>query len=394
MALEIRTLAEADDAAAWQLSRLAFGGPPERPASRRATPTPGTHALGAFAGRRLVGKAVALEHTYYYGARAVPGAGVAGVAIAPEFRGGGALGELLGPLMAQVRDRGAAISVLYPTTVVPYRRLGWELTGVLRWTSLPTAALAGERRPADVSVRPAEEADVPAILETYRTAAAEATGMLGRAGPLFDRAPADLLAGHDGYSVAVGRDGVEGYASWDREGGYDTDGVLAVPDLVATTPRALTALLAMLATWRSVAPTLHLRLRPDDPAWLLSGLAGARTESEQPWMLRLIDAPAAVAARGWPSAVDGSVDLDVVDDLCPGNAGPHRLNVSRGAASLTPGGTGALRVGSGALAVLYAGAAAPASLRRAGLLSGGDAETDTFLTAATAGPPPALLDYF
>jgi hypothetical protein len=33
-------------------------------------------------------------------------------------------------------------------------------------------------------------------------------------------------------------------------------------------------------------------------------------------------------------------------------------------------------------------------LRRAGFLSGGNAETDAFLMAATAGPAPALLDYF
>jgi N-acetylglutamate synthase-like GNAT family acetyltransferase len=204
------------------------------------------HVLGAFDGARLVGKAIDLEHTYYYGGRAVPGSGVAGVAIAPEFRGGGVLGNLLGPLMAQARERGAVISALFPTTAIPYRRLGWELTGVLRWTSVPTATLAGERGPDGMTVRPAEEADVPAILECYRGWATEGTGMLGRTGVLFDRAPADLLTGHNGYSVAEGPNGVEGYASWDRDGGYDDAGVLTVPDLVATTPRALTALLAML----------------------------------------------------------------------------------------------------------------------------------------------------
>lgn len=45
------------------------------------------------------------------------------------------------------------------------------------------------------------------------------------------------------------------------------------------------------------------------------------------------------------------------------------------------------------LALLYAGAADPAVLRRAGLLSG-DNRSDAFLQAATAGPAPALLDSF
>ncbi len=394
MAFEIRALGEQDDAAAWQLSRLAFGGPVERPASRRPTPAPGAHALGAFADGRLIGKAVGLEHSYFYGGHAVPAVGIAGVAIAPEFRGGGVLRELLGPVLAQARERGAAISALFPTTAVPYRRLGWELTGVLRWTAVPTVALAGERRPANVTVRPAEEGDVPAILGAYCAWAADGAGMLARTGPLFDHAPGAVLSGHDGFTVAEGPAGVEGYASWDREGGYDSAGVLAVPDLVAHTPRALTALLAMLGTWRSVAPTLHLRLRADDPAWLVTGLAGARTHSEQPWMLRLVDARAAVETRGWPHALAGSVDLDLADELCPWNAGPHRLTLDGGRGTLTPGGDGTVHLGPGGLAAIYAGARTPAVLRRAHLLSGGDERTDAFLTAATAGPVPSLLDYF
>lgn len=54
---------------------------------------------------------------------------MAQVAIAPEFRSGGVLAGLLGPLLAQAREQGAVISALFPTTAVPYRRLGWERTG-------------------------------------------------------------------------------------------------------------------------------------------------------------------------------------------------------------------------------------------------------------------------
>ncbi|HVE24107.1 MAG TPA: GNAT family N-acetyltransferase [Sporichthya sp.] len=394
MTLHVRRLTAADDASAWQLSRLAFGGPRERPESRRPAVAPGITSFGGFDGAALIGKVLGLDHTYFYGGRAVPGVGIAGVAIAPEYRAGGALRELLSPLLAAARDRGAAISALFPTTAVPYRRLGWERAGVLRWTAVPTAALAGERRPAGITVRPAAEADVAAIRELYRGWAADGAGMLGRTGPCFEDTASEFLAGHDGWSLAEGPDGIEGYANWDRVGGYDHEGVLQVPDLVAVTPRALTALLAMLATWRSVAPTLQLRLRPDDPAWMLTGLAGARTLTENPWMLRLIDAAAAVAARGWPNGVAGEVDLELVDDLCPWNAGPHRLVISEDRAELAPGGTGTVRVTPQALAVLYAGATSPAVLRRAGLLEGGDPRTDALLTAATAGPPPGLLDYF
>src|SRR5690242_20546629 len=103
MALEIRTLTADDEHAAWQLLRDAFGGPRQRPESRRPPVTAGEHSFGAFDGGRLVGHATGLEHAYFYGGRAVPGAGVASVAVAPEHRTGGMVGALLGPLVAEAR---------------------------------------------------------------------------------------------------------------------------------------------------------------------------------------------------------------------------------------------------------------------------------------------------
>lgn len=202
-----------------------------------------------------------------------------------------------------------------------------------------------------------------------------------------------MLAGHDGLTLAVGPAGaVEGYASWDRQGGYDATGHLSVPDLLGRTAPATTALLAMLGSWVAVAPTLLLRLPEPDPAHLLAALTGARVESEDPWMLRLLDAPAAVAARGWPPDLAGSVDLHVTDDECPWNAGPHRLTVADGRGRLEAGGSGKVRLPSRGLAAWYAGSG-PALLRRAGLLDGAESR-DAFLAALTAGPAPALLDYF
>jgi predicted acetyltransferase len=204
-----------------------------------------------------------------------------------------------------------------------------------------------------------------------------------------------LLGAFDGITVAVGEDGVvEGYASWDRGPGYDADGRVSVTDLIGLTPGANVALLSMLGGWASVAPTLLLRLPDPDPTLLMTSLATARVESCDPWMLRVVDAVGAIAARGWPSYLQGRVDLDVVDDVCPWNAGPHQLVLSGGHGRLEPGGQADVRLAARGFGMLYAGAAGPALLRRAGLLSGGDASTDEFLQAATAGPRPALLDSF
>jgi predicted acetyltransferase len=396
MPFTVRPLSADDHTAAWDLGSTAFG--------YRDTPQPegwnpnrnGQRTIGAFdeAGR-LVAKAVDREQGQWFGGRIVPASGVAGVAVAPELRGQG-LGRLvLTRLLAEARERGAAISTLFDTTPVPYRQLGWEEVGALTYYALPTIALAGIRAPQGIALRPAAEADVPALQEIYRTVARAGVGLMERSGPLFPASAADFIADYHGVTVAVDADGIiQGYASWDRNPGYDSTGKLTIDDLIGLTQPATAALLNMLAGWHSVAPTLVIRLSEPDPAHLLLSSAGRRVESRQPWMLRLIDAPAAVAARGWPAHLRGGVDLNIVDEVCPWHAGQRRLTLEDGAGRLTPGGAGTVLVTSRGLAMLYAGAASPALLRRAGLLTGGDSDTDAFLLAATAGPAPTLLDYF
>jgi predicted acetyltransferase len=390
---DIRRLGDADLDSAARLSRLAFGGDPQAapPVVRAAMAR-----WGAFDERgRLLAKANDREQGHWFGGRLVPSSGVAGVAVAPEARGRGLARDLLRTILRAARERGALISTLFRTAPALYRRMGWEQVGSLTWTTLPSAALAGLRPPPEMELHAAEPADVPAILHTYRRIAEQGNGLLERSGPLFDTSPDAVLAGHDGISVAVGPSGeVEGYASWSRGRGYDGDARLTVPDLLGLTGRATARLLGMLGSWSSVTPTLALRLPDPDPVWLLAPVAGAVVESAQPWMLRLVDAAGAVAARGWPAYLSGSVDLDISDPVCPWNAGRHRLVLDGGEGRLEPGGSGAVRLDVCGLAVLYAGSATPSLLRRAGLLQGGDPGTDSWLTGATAGPVPALLDHF
>jgi hypothetical protein len=126
-------------------------------------------------------------------------------------------------------------------------------------------------------------------------------------------------------------------------------------------------------------------------------------------MLRLLDAPGAIAARGFP-ATDLAVPLLLADDLRPANAGRWELTVRSGRGSLTrhrtgqvhapatpasPGGQPsgpALELGPRGLAALYAGTPV-ATLRRAGLAAGGSPAADAALDAAFAATP-YMLDEF
>jgi predicted acetyltransferase len=395
MPFDVRELTEDDAEAAWKLGSLAFGYHAQ-PMSQTHRTTPGRVSWGVFddAGR-LIAKAVDRDQGQWFGGRLVPTSGVAGVAVVPELRRAGLGRIVLTRLLAEVRQRGAAISTLFPSTPFPYRRLGWEEVGALTYYALPTASLAAAPPSPGVALRPATVEDVPGIYALYDRMARESTGMMDRTGPLFQATPEDLLGAFDGLTVAAGPAGsIDGYASWNRSPGTDASSKITAYDLIAATGEATGALLSMFAGWASVAPTTVLRLAYPDPVMYFVASSHARVDRRQPWMLRVVDAARAVAARGWPRRLDGAVDLVLDDPVCPWNAGPHRLVISDGEARLEPGGTGAVRLDARGLGVWYAGAASPAVLRRSGLLAGGDPETDAFLQAATAGPPPALHDYF
>ncbi|WP_433796302.1 GNAT family N-acetyltransferase [Actinoplanes sp. CA-252034] len=396
MTYQVRPLGPGDQQLAWALGSLAFGYH-ERPMPEGwASDSPGRRTLGVFdAAGRLVAKAVDREQGQWFGGRVVPTCGVAGVATAAELRGRG-LGRLvLTRLLQDARERGAVISTLFDTTPGPYRALGWEEVGALVYYTVPTRVLAEIRSDEQTTLRPATEADLPAVDDVYREVARTGTAMMERSGPAFATTPAQQLTDYHGFTVAVdGSGAVVGYARWDRGPGYDASGKLTVDDLIGLTPGATRALLAMLGGWASVAPTVVIRLATPDPVWSLLARGDAKPESTQPWMLRVVDGSGAIAARGWPRHLTGEVDLELIDDVCPWNQGRHRLVLSGGDGRLEPGGAGTVRLTPRGLAAWYAGAATPQQLRRSGLLTGGDADTDELLRTATAGPAPTLHDYF
>ncbi len=377
-----------DETASFRLGSVAFGyaDQPAPPPSTEFPPS-GCTFWGAFTpSGEMVAKAIDIHHHHWYGESLVPGAGIAGVAVAPEMRSQGLARLVLTGLLAGARERGALISTLYATIPVPYRRTGWEEAGALQTWRLPTASLATLTTPAGWIARAATAVDVPSMVELFRQTAATGPGTLDR--DSFD------LGDYHGASIAIDPDGVtSGFCLWDRSGGYGADGTLSVHLLIARSEPALTTLLAMIGSWSSVAPHTILDLAPDDPAFLLIPMTIGAPLSRRPWMLRVVDAPAAVAARNWPALVDGSADLLIEDPVCPWNSGTFRFTVSGGVGSLEPGGSATVRIGSRGLAALYAGASTPTILRRAGLLDG-DTATDAFLQAATAGPPPTMRSYF
>jgi predicted acetyltransferase len=148
----------------------------------------------------------------------------------------------------------------------------------------------------------------------------------------------------------------------------------------------------------SIAEQVYARVGPADAFWWLTRERDAKVDQRRLWMLRLVDAPAAMAARGFPPATSLTVPLVIVDEARQANSGHWQLTVADGRGVLDPltpltaRADPPLTMGARGLAALYAGTPLP-SLRQAGLAAGGSPEQDGILAAAFAGTA-YMLDGF
>lgn len=436
--VEIRPLRSDDDLDAQaDLSERAFGRmpEPEREGFRRshASRVSGGAFLGVFADGRPVGAANYHDMRQWWHGRSVPMAGVAGVKMAPEYRGRGIGRRLMTELLGQIADRGYPLSVLYPATMPIYRSLGWELAGARYQMTVPArelrsllapdpaladagvagAGLAGTGLAGEAAAR-ALTAAVNAV-RIRRAGPGDADVVIAVAGRVHEAARDNGPFTRDASTVAdwLSRDGLYAYLAEDGFIAYrwaEGNRNLYIERFYAASALTARALWSVVASHASMADTVTARLAPHDPLWWLTRERDVAVARRSMWMLRVVDAPAAIAARGFPAAVSLSVPLRIEDQARPGNSGAWELTIADGKGSLTPSGTvtssgrsaqdgSAVTVGcepfvlgARGLAALYGGTPVT-TLRVAGLASGGTPGTDTALDAAF-GPPAFTLDDF
>jgi len=394
MSTTVRPFRDDELREAWELGRLAFGGPAEPPAAA-VRPVAGVTRLGAFDPTgRLVGKITDLPHEHWWGGRRVVSSGVSGVAVRPESRGGGLSRTLLGALLAHARDRGAAISTLYPTVSDVYRAAGWEVAGTLDAVDLDTAGLPRPRDSDGVQLRPGGPDDLPAVTDLYAQVARLHDGLLTRRGGFFDEPPEGPLPRDvDAVTVAEVDGELSGALLFGRGRGYGSEARLDVTTLLARDPATARALVGVLAGWRTVTRAVRVPLLAGDAVSAVLPLERAEARVGRPWMHRPVDVVRAVESRGWPAHVRGSVAFRLTDALAPWNDGPWRLEIGDGAGSLTRANTEPdLTLDVRGFAVLYCGAATGRAVAQAGLV-GGNADP-VALDLLSSGPRAQLLDYF
>lgn len=392
MGVEQRPLVEADLDQMWELEREAFNADPAHvewwKKWERAIGL--DRCEGLFRDGRLVATASTLAYAQWFGGRSVPMGGVRAVMTRTETRGRGHATRVLRASLEAMRRRGEVLSVLYPAVTRPYRNLGWEVAGTVVFRRVAPRALAAIPR-GDLPVRRATAADRTTIRACYDRIARATNGWIdrpdGRWDYVFDRFSEDyfFLAGDEGYVL---------YRSVDEPPAGPEGFRLLVLDLVAATAPAWRALWAMLGAASSVVPAVFLRSGPVEPLAHAIDSLDATVTRERPWMLRLVDAAGAVAARGWADDVRATVPLEIADEACPWNAGRRTLVVEGGTGRLEPGGSGAVKLGAGALAALYSGWATTARLAQTGLVEGGTDAERAALDRAFAGPLPWMIDEF
>ena len=372
---------------------------------------------GVWSAGQLIGAARFYDMRQWWHGLPQPMAGVAGVKVAPEARGRGVGRALMTALLGEMARRGYALSVLYPATAQLYRSLGWELAGGHYRAEMPGRSL-GSLLPPDPRVAPdpgalrAAGADAGTLAAAPRRAvrragpadAEEMTAVLGAVhaaardcGPLtWDAGAARRWLARTDLFAYLADDGFLGY-SW-HGGGHDE---IMVHYLQAASPATARALWGIVASHASVTKVVHAAVGPADPIAWLTPEPDVRVRRHMLWMLRMLDARAAIAGRGFPVSAVASVPMLLADPELAANAGPHTLSVSDGRGSLTSGITaraGAspdappVRLGPRGFAALFAGVPL-ATLRMAGLAAGGDQAVDEALDGAF-GCRAYLLDYF
>jgi predicted acetyltransferase len=334
---------------------------------------------------------VLLPMGHYYGGREIPTAGIAAVAVAAQCRARGYARQLMTAALLEARERGMALSSLYPATVALYRKCGYGLAGSRFMLRVPLADLPRTERGFDIRPLAADEEEL--IRPVYAAAAQNQPGQVVRTPFFWHRVRRHHQ--HQVLGYAVLREGtVEGYVYFHVERTSDLQKrSMVILDFVATTPEATRALLGLIADHRSMIKDAVFGVGPAEP-WV--GLLDEQSYTlthEITWMLRMVDVGRALELRGYPPMLATELHLDVVDELLPDNSGKITLRIEDGVGQVRRGGAGAMRIPVTALASLYSGFYNGTALRAAGLLEA-DANGVAKADAVFAGPPPWMRDKF
>ena len=367
----------------------------------RAARIPLHKMLCAFDDERVVATAGARDFRQWFGGSELAMSGIWGVATLPEYRGTGLATRAVSELLQVAKAKGQPISALFPATLRPYRKLGYELAGTFTRHEVSLDDLpAGTAGPLEVS-----EIDLPADLDAvcacYRRAVSYHAGPIecDEPGWWTERILSPLFT-DDVHRAVVARaedGGVEGYASFEQpyvEGDLDVAFRIDCKHLVASSVDGLASLLSYFRGFRGLGQSLRFTGPPAHPLALLVEEQRVRPVWTFRWMLRLLDVPTALEQRGYPE-VSGEAVVAVEDELFPENRGPWQVVADAGTVKVAradaTAAAGVRPIAIGTLSSIYTGFLSALDAAGLGLIS---AEAAPMLASLFSGPAPWMYDFF
>lgn len=265
-------------------------------------------------------------------------AAVTAVTVAAPYRRRGLLSAMMAHELERCVERGEPLAALWASESMIYGRFGYGPAAdrvVLTGTSRRLGFLPGVASEGSVDDVPREDF-LAAVRGLHDEVVRERPGAFVRDEAVWELALLDLEFVRRGamplhHLLHHAADGtVDGFATYRfKEGSGDEEGEVRVKDLVAESPTAYAGL------WRylldlDLTRSFRLWSAPlDEPLrHLVSDARAVQTEVTDNLYVRLVDLPAALAARSYAADVD--VVLDVTDALLPANAGRWRVSAPAG----------------------------------------------------------------
>ena len=301
--------------------------------------------LGAYDGERIVGGAADyLFRLTIPGGAQLAAAGVTSVGVLPTHRRRGILNQLMRRQLAEIRGRGEPLAILTASEGSIYQRYGYGLATLNASIDIERErAVMRSPLPVRGNVRLVDATEAartfPPVYDVLRRAT---PGFFDRDATWWEVHPlSDSEHQRRGRSrkfyALYERDGaVRGYALYrikQEWGDVGSRSALQVQEVMALDPLAGEEL------WRylfgvDLIERIQSSLGPPDHPLMLTLAEPRRLRlrlGDGLW-LRLLDVPAALAARGY--GADGQLVLDVTDELLPDVGGRWRLAVEDGLVSV------------------------------------------------------------
>ncbi len=343
---------------------------------------------------QVVGSLVLYPLEVWVRGQKVPFTGIGSVCVSPEHRRRGVADTLMRSTLRELRQRGRALSGLYPWRGSYYSRFGYGVAEYVHQIAIAPATLPGD----DESrwVRRSMLPDRPAVQALYDRIAQQGHFAVHRSQEWWTHRlwtyPGDWIV-YEGRR----RGQIEGYLYYEVDhsnGPFKLD--VALTEFVAATPAAHRGLVGYLASLADQVREIMF-VAPPDNAWLqlLRSAQNLRPGADisvysdtgnvaNGMMLRVTDVKLGLEAFPVRSSARGEIALEIADPVIPQNSKVYRVRASEGhlavrvqaAQTRSRKRVPRLKLDIGMLGPLIAGAISPTRAAEIGLIESASGGAD------------------